>query len=132
MRRIMKTKLRQIAGKLLIAIIVMGMGMASCTYHTNDFDPSEAPDNVSFSDDIISIFDASCNSAGCHNQGGIPPNLTEDAAYVSLFAGSYVEPGNSEGSVLYQSIDGGTMTGYATDLERSYIKKWIDEGALNN
>ncbi len=132
MRRIMKTKLKQMLGKLLFVFVVSGVGLASCTYHTNDYDPSEAPDDVSFNDDIIPIFDASCNSAGCHNTGGIPPNLTADVAYVSLIGGGYVDPGNSEGSVLYQSIDGGTMTTYATDLERSYIKKWIDEGALNN
>ena len=132
MRRIMKTKLGQLAGKLLFAIIVMGMGTASCTYHTNDYDPSEAPDNLSFSEQIIPIFNESCNSVGCHNEGGIPPNLTEDAAYVSLIGGGYVEPENSEGSELYIVIDGGTMTGYATDKERNYIKKWIDEGALNN
>lgn len=131
MRRIMKTKLRHLVGKLLFAIIVMGLGLASCTYHTNDYDPSEAPDNVSFGADIIPIFEASCNSAGCHN-GSIPPTLTEDVAYVNLLGGGYVEPDNSEGSILYQVIDGGTMTAYATDLERSYIKKWIDEGALDN
>lgn len=131
MRRIMKTKLRQLVGKLIFAIFVLGLGMASCTYHTNDYDPSEAPDDVSFEADIIPIFEASCNDAGCHN-GSIPPNLTADFAYVSLIGGGYVEPGNSEGSSLYQAIDGGTMQVYATDLERSYIKKWIDEGALNN
>lgn len=127
----MKTKLRQIASKLLFAIIVTGLGLASCTYHTNDYDPSVAPPNVSFEEDIILIFDASCNSAGCHN-GTIPPNLTADVAYASLMGGGYVEPGNSEGSILYQVIDGGTMTVYATDLERSYIETWIDEGAKNN
>jgi len=132
MRRIMKTKLKHVIGKFLIAIMVSGMGLASCTYHTNDYDPSEPPDDVSFSEHIIPIFDARCNSVGCHNNGGIPPNLTEDVAYVSLIGGGYVEAGNSEGSVLYQAIDGGTMTGYATDLDRSTIKKWIDDGALNN
>ena len=127
----MKTKLKQMLGKLLFVFVVSGVGLASCTYHTNDYDPSVAPDNVSFEADIIPIFEASCNNAGCHN-GTIPPNLTASVAYVSLIGGGYVEPGNSEGSILYQAIDGGTMETFATDLDRSYIKKWIDEGALNN
>ena len=131
MRGIMKTKLKEVIGKIVIAIVTTGIGLASCTYHTNDYDPSEAPDNVEFKADIIPIFEASCNAAGCHN-GSIPPNLTANVAYVSLIGGGYVEPENSEGSILYQAIDGGTMQTYATDLERAYIKKWIDEGALDN
>jgi hypothetical protein len=131
MRRIMKSKLRHLVGKLLFAIIVTGLGLASCTYHTNDWDPSVAPPNVSFGADIIPIFDASCNTAGCHN-GSITPTLTEDVAYVSLMGGGYVVPEDSEGSILYQVIDGGTMQAFASDLELSYIKTWIDEGALDN
>ena len=119
-------------GRLLFALFVSGLGLASCTYHTNDYDPLDVPDDVSFEADIIPIFEASCNNAGCHN-GTIAPNLTAPVAYVSLIGGGYVEPGEpAEDSQLYQSIDGGTMTAYATDLERAYIKKWIDEGALNN
>ena len=131
MRRIMKSKLKHVIGKLLFVITVSGVGLASCTYYTNDYDPSEAPDGVSFTDDVIPIFEAKCNDAGCHN-GTIPPNLTRDVAYTSLMTGGYVVAEDAEGSTLYQAIDGGTMTTFASDLERSYIKKWIDEGALNN
>ena len=38
----------------------------------------------------------------------------------------------AENNKLYQVIDGGSMNAYATDLERAYIKKWIEEGALDN
>ena len=132
MRRILKTKLKQMLGKLLLAFIVSGLGLASCTYHTNDYDPLDVPDDVSFDADIVPIFEASCNNAGCHN-GSIAPNLTRDVAYESLIRGGYVMPGTlAEDNSLYQAIDGGSMEAYATDLERAYIKKWIDEGALNN
>lgn len=132
MRRIFKIKLRQFTGNLLFAIVFGGWGLAACTYYTNDFDPSEAPDGVSFETDIIPIFEASCNTAGCHN-GTIPPDLRANSAYVQLLGLKYVVPGTpAEDNKLYQVIDGGSMNVYATDLERSYIKKWIDEGAENN
>jgi hypothetical protein len=133
MRRIIKAKLEQITNKVFLVIVLCFGGLASCTYYTNDFDPSEAPDGVSFEADVIPIFEAKCNSAGCHN-GSIAPDLRADAAYVNLLGLEYVVPGEpAEDSELYQVvIDGGTMAVYASDLERSYIKKWIDEGAENN
>ena len=132
MRRTTKKKLKQVIAKCLLAIAVSGIGFASCTYHTNDFDPLEVPDDVSFDNDIIPIFEAKCNNAGCHS-GSIPPDLTREVAYISLIGGGYVVPGEpAESSSLYQSIDGGIMQTYASDLERAFIKKWIDEGALDN
>ena len=132
MRRKTKTKLKQMIGKLLLAIALSGIGLASCTYHTNDYDPCVLPVEVSFEEDIIPIFEASCNDGGCHN-GTIPPNLTRDVAYASLVGGGYVVPGTpAEDNSLYQVIDGGSMDGYATDCERTFIKQWLDEGAENN
>jgi len=132
MRRKMKAKLKHFASKLVLAVAFVGCGLASCTYYTNEYDPSEAPDGVSFNDDVIPIFELKCNDAGCHN-GSIPPDLRSDAAYVNLIGLGYVVPGTpAEDNSLYEVIDGGSMTVYASDLERSYIKKWIDEGAENN
>lgn len=133
MRRKLKIKLRELAGKLLFAMIIIGFGLASCTYHTNDYDPLEVPDDVSFDADIIPIFEAGCNDAGCHN-GSIAPDLRRDEAYNSLIRGGYVtDVSAAENNILYQVIDdGGSMYVYATDLDRAYIKKWIEEGALNN
>jgi hypothetical protein len=132
MRRTFIKKLRETAGNLLFAVLLGGWGLSACTYHTNDYDLSEAPDGVSFESDIIPIFETSCNAAGCHN-GTIPPDLRANAAYVNLLGLKYVVPGTpAEENKLVQVIDGGSMTVYATDLQRSYIKKWIDEGAQNN
>ena len=133
MRRILKTKLIQFISKLLLMIFIVGYGLVSCTYHTNDYDPLEVPDNVSFEADIIPIFEASCNTAGCHS-GAIPPDLQSEVAYKNLINGGYVtDITAAENNILYQKIDiGGSMEVYATDLERAYIKKWIEEGALEN
>jgi hypothetical protein len=133
MRRILRTKLRHLTFKLLMAIIMPCFGLASCTYYTNDFDPLEVPDDVSFDADIIPIFEASCNNAGCHS-GSIAPDLRRPVAYVSLIKGGYVTDTDvAENNILFQKIDdGGSMYVYATDKDRAYIKKWIEEGALNN
>ena len=130
MRRIFRAKLKQFIGKTFLVIAFAGVGTASCTYYTNDYDPCN-PSEVSFNEEIIPIFEENCNSAGCHN-GTIPPNLTRDVAYVSLIGGGYVIPGDSESSTLYQVINGGSMTAYADDCDRAYIKQWIDEGAEDN
>lgn len=132
MRRKIEAKLKLLTCKAFLVVAFIGGGLASCTYYTNEYDPSEAPDGVSFNDDVIPIFEAKCNDAGCHN-GTIPPDLRRENAYVNLIGLEYVVPGTpAEDNTLYQVIDGGSMTVYASDLERSYIKKWIDEGAENN
>ena len=131
MRRMLKTKLRYAAGKLLLTIAVVGFGLASCTYHTNDYEP--VPDNLSFDADIVPIFEASCNASGCHS-GAVPPNLEREVAYNELIDGGYItDVSVAENNLLYQKIDiGGSMEQFATDVDRAYIKKWIEEGALNN
>lgn len=132
MRRIIKIRLKQLSGMVLMFYALFGFGLASCTYHTNDYDPLEVPDNVSFEADIIPIFEAGCVAAGCHN-GTIPPDLRPEVAYRSLINGGYItDVTTAENNSLYQSIDGGSMTVYASDLDRAYIKKWIEEGALDN
>ena len=132
MSGILKTMLKYFTGRWMLALFIAGYGLASCTYYTNDYNPLEVPDNVSFETDIIPIFEVSCNTAGCHD-GTISPDLRADAAYRNLDRGGYIsEPGVAENNVLYQVIDGGTMDAYATDLDRAFIKKWLDEGALDN
>lgn len=133
MRRILKTKWGQSTGKLFFAALISGFVMTSCTYYTNDYDPLVVPDNLSFEADIVPIFETKCNSAGCHN-GSIAPDLRADNAFKGLTKGNYVnDDGNADNDLLYQKIDkGGSMEVYATDLERAFIKKWIEEGAQNN
>ena len=107
-------------------------GYTSCTYET--LPTPEIPAEVSFSDDIMPVFDASCNGAGCHNQGGIPPDLTQDVAWANLVFGGYVDTLNAEGSILYVKIlpPNGSMAKFATDKDRALILNWIEQGAKDN
>lgn len=132
MRRILKTKLRQLTSKVLPVILFAVCGLASCTYYTNDYDPLEVPEDLGFEEHIIPIFELSCNNAGCHS-GAIPPDLQRDVAYKEIKDGEYVvDVTVAENNILYQKIDGGSMDVYATDLDRAYIKAWIEDGALDN
>lgn len=131
MRGKINAKLRRAAGRFIIVLLLCGCGLGSCTYYTNEFNP--VPENVSFNDDIIPIFNASCNGGGCHAAGAIPPDLTPENAYINIIGFGYVVPGEpAESSSFYMALDGGSMNDYATDQEKAYIKKWIDDGAEEN
>jgi hypothetical protein len=54
-------------------------------------------------------------------------------AYTNLTTQGWLDMDDPENSRFYKSIDdGGIMYGYATDLDRAMILKWIEQGAENN
>ena len=104
----------------------------SCEYDTITPKPIEVPDTVSFALDVAPIFDSNCNASGCHNTGGVSPDLTLDNAYISLTFFGYVDTTNPENSSLYSKIFSGSMKNNASDQDREIILKWIQQGALDN
>jgi hypothetical protein len=91
---------------------------------------------VSFAGDIIPIFNSSCNVSGCHNAGGISPNLSAANAYTALTGGNYITTSNPENSELYQWMTGkkGTpmpLSGPNKDYN-ALVLAWIKQGANNN
>ncbi len=124
-------KLKENIRLILIAVLVSGM-IASCTYEEIKPQKVDVPDSVKFSVNIIPIFNSSCNGSGCHNTGGIPPDLTEPNAYTSLIYFGYVDVDVPESSILYEKITTGSMKGNATDQDRALILEWIKQGALDN
>ncbi len=120
-------------GSIFLVVILFLLGLASCTFDTNEYKPIEVPDTVSFSNDIaMPIFDVKCAISGCHFDNGIPPNLTPDKAYNSLQFG-YIDVNDPEQSLLYHKINtGGSMAVYASDQDRKIILTWIEQGAPNN
>lgn len=118
---------------LCILVIIMN----ACYY--DQVLPAEPVGDVgemSFSKDIIPIFNASCNSTGCHNQGGQKPNLTATNAYSSLTSGGYIDKNPPESSSLYQWMNG--EKGLPMPLSgpnatyNAKVLAWIEQGALNN
>ena len=91
---------------------------------------------VSFATDIIPMLDKSCNVSGCHNAGGIKPNLTAANAFSALTVGNYVNTTTAESSSLYQWMAGKKGTPMpTTGVNKDYnalVLAWIKQGAKNN
>jgi hypothetical protein len=118
-----------LTGLILTAVI-------SCKY--DEVLPKE-PDpgyQASFSQDIIPIFNASCNQSGCHNGAGHQPDLRSFAAYESLWNGNYIDTLLPSQSQLYQWMSG--AKGLPMPIEganatyNAVVLQWIEQGALNN
>ena len=91
---------------------------------------------VSFAADIIPIFNKSCNLSGCHNAGGIKPDLSANNAYNSLTVGNYYNTAAPETSELYLWMTGKKSTPMPpSGINKDYnalVLAWIKQGALNN
>jgi hypothetical protein len=96
----------------------------------------EVTREVSFAQDLIPIFNSSCNSSGCHNAGGKAPDLSAVNAYSSLTNGGYINTSSPEYSELYLWMTGKNGTpmppsGIDPDYN-SLVLAWIKQGAKNN
>lgn len=120
----------------LLGVLFVILSMSSCYYDDilEDAGPIEA--DISFENDIISIFDASCNIAGCHNSGGIAPDLTPTNAFNSLISNGYIDINNPVNSELYLWVSGQKSTPMPVSgvdpVIRNTILAWIEQGAQNN
>jgi hypothetical protein len=92
------------------------------------------PEGVSFSEDIIPIFDNGCNVSGCHVAGHFVVDLTPANAYADINAKGMVNLTNPEQSKLYAKLveSSGTHTNRSTPSEQQLILEWIIDGAKNN
>ncbi len=95
----------------------------------------EITKTVSFSNDIAPILNNSCNISGCHNAGGIRPDLTVTNAYTSL-TGGYINTADPQASELYLWMTGKKGVPMPTSgINKDYnalILAWIKQGANNN
>lgn len=125
----MKKFLPQLSISLILAGIISG-----CYYdEVAVFD--ELPQNVSLKNDVQPIFDANCNTSGCHD--AIPahdPSLVKANAYNALISGNYVNTLEPEKSKIYLEINSGSMppSGPLKTNDQKIILAWITEGAQNN
>lgn len=121
-------------GSLAIALAI---GLNSCYY--DQVLPAPPPDfsdsPVLFSADIQPIFNANCNTSGCHS-GNISPNLLSANSYNNLKNGNYLNTTTPESSVLYLWMTGKKslpMPPSGSNSENNAkVLAWIKQGALNN
>lgn len=124
-----------------ITLFSIGLFLNSCYYEAYpEYDPGNGdgpePEDVSYMNDVIPLW-SQC--VGCH-KGSTPPDLRDDAthsSYDNLLDG-YVIAGDSEGSILYQSLiqsNGVSLMPPGSPWPQtkiSTVKAWIDQGAQNN
>jgi hypothetical protein len=118
-----------------LVLLLFGLSFAQC-YYLEVVDDPEPVENVSFSTDIIPIFNGGCNIVGCHNTGGTAPDLSEANAYNSLKNGGYLDLAVPPDSELYQWMAGNRsipMPLSGPDANNNAkVLKWIEDGAPNN
>lgn len=89
---------------------------------------------VSYAFDIQPIFDANCTS--CHPLVISTPDLTSGNSYEAIMMENYIISKDEDGSILYQRLLGKPNlmppSGPLPQLEIDLVKKWIEQGALNN
>lgn len=122
---------------ILILTVVFSLALLLSSCEWEQLEPiEEVPENISFTNDIMPIFDRSCNMGGCHPAGGIPPDLSPENAYLNLMSLQMVDTTNVEESILYvRMIDTRAPMppeGLLSEYETLLVKTWIAEGAKNN
>lgn len=121
--------------------ILMVVAFNSCTYEKAQLNIScDIPQQVSFSNDIIPVFNQHCNTAGCHS-GASPTaglNLDPATAYTQLMhpGSGYIDTITPKYSVLHASMNDASNpmppTGKLDKCTLDLIYKWIEQKAKNN
>ena len=120
---------------IIITLTMFSIGLTSCEW--SQIEPVDVlPENVSFGNDLIPIFTQSCNSVGCHNSGGISPDLSEENGFNDITSGNMLNIDNPENSELYiRMIDVQSpmpISGILSKTQTDKVLVWIIEGAQNN
>lgn len=130
-------KLNQIFKFICFAILV-GF-FTACEYEF--VEPIKSPpivppgDSISFSLNIVPIWNNNNNCTSCHKGGGTPPDLTAGAAFSSITNLGLINSTTPENSGIYiiPAPTSGTH-GWKkyTSSEAAAILEWIKDGAKNN
>lgn len=116
---------------LIIALFTIVCGLWSCQWHTIEPVEIVTPDEVSFSNDLESVFNGKCGS--CHSSGSL--NFSTGNAYSTLINGGYINIGNPESSSVYTKMKDDkhpSASGTFSDTELAILLAWIEQGATEN
>lgn len=123
-----------IIGLVTVAFVVLFT--TSCYYDEVLPVTIEVTEDVSFSADIIPVFDANCSISGCHSTGGEEPDLTATNAFSQLNEHNLINTGNPEASELYQWMIGNEdlvmPPSGSNATNNALVLAWIKQGALDN
>ena len=123
--------------KKLILFSFFALYLGSCTYkYTEPTIPPIPPDpdeTVSFSGQIIPIWNSTNVCDGCHAPGATSPDLSAANAYNEIMTKNLVDTADAANSEIYKHPGSGlhTHTKYTT-TEAALVLLWIEQGAINN
>ena len=125
-----KTK---VLGQILSLLLVASL-LPSCEYEFIEPEPVFIPEVITFTDNILPIFEAKCSISGCHVAGFSILDLSQDNAYTELFRKQLIDTDDPEASNLYQKLSapGSTHADRSTTTDQATILAWINKGAKNN
>ena len=120
-----------------ISFLIIGIALSSCTYDfiKEDTTPINPDSPVSFSTQILPIFNNGNNCISCHKPGGQSPDYTTANAYSSIMSNSVVNTTAPETSLLYTVPNPTTSTHTWKKYSASQaqlVLNWIKQGAQNN
>jgi len=112
--------------------------LASCQYkYTIEpvIPPPDPEEQLSFTENVIPIWNTNDKCTSCHNTGGTSPDLTPANAYNSIIT-DYIDVDNPEASIIYAfphpDTDTHSWGTSYTSGEAAILLQWIEQGALNN
>jgi hypothetical protein len=129
--------MKKIISKLCVyAIILAPFFITGCSKDYYGITEVDLNDTISFSATLKPMFESNCTASGCHNTGGIAPDLTPDYAYSNLILYNLVDIDVPENSVLYVRMNATSSpmppSGKLSDYEISQVLAWITQGANDN
>jgi hypothetical protein len=128
--------------KHIINLLIFAVGVSFFTACEYDFiEPKKSTpivppgDTVSFSINIVPIWNNSSKCTSCHKGGGQSPDLSPSAAYSSITSMGLVDTATPANSIIYKypnpSSSGHSWKKYTID-EAAAVLLWIQDGAKNN
>ena len=124
----------------LLTAVVLTISFQSCYKVTTFMDETGTlvTGEVSYAKDIAPILDNTCAVIGCHNTGGLKPDLTLNNSYNSLNNGGYFNVNIPENSEVYLWLTGKKSASMPPNGPpnpsnvNQLILAWVKQGASNN
>jgi hypothetical protein len=95
-------------------------------------DPDGPPQQVSYSQELAPMFEASCALAGCHVSGAHKPYLKSAESYNQITGGGFVNTNFPKLSILYTAVYGEMAQYLPSASKKQKVYDWIRNGAPNN
>ncbi|MCF6170823.1 MAG: hypothetical protein L3J66_07605 [Bacteroidales bacterium] len=121
------------SGIILASILLFA---ASCQYKfVVEPEPLPPGDTVSFSLDVVPIWNDNGNCVSCHTSGNQRPDLTPDNAFSEIMNMGLVNTADPAASEIYEhphpDSDGHSWKKY-TNAQAAVVLQWIEQGAKDN